>query len=44
MMERMMQSLLSKELLYPAIKDIRDKYPDWLAENREKLPEDEFEK
>jgi len=44
MMERMMQSLLSKDLLYPAIKDIVEKYPEWLADNRGKLPKEEFDK
>ena len=44
MMEKMMKSLLSKDLLYPAIKDLSDKYPEWLAENRSKLTEPEYEK
>jgi len=44
MMEGMMQSLLSKELLYPAMKDIADKFPDWLADNRTKISEEEYNK
>ena len=44
MMETMMQSLLSKELLYPAIKDLADKFPDWLADKRQELSVDEFER
>lgn len=44
MMEGMMQSLLSKELLYPAMKDIADKFPDWLADNRSKISEEEYNK
>jgi len=44
MMEGMMQSLLSKELLYPAMKDIADKFPDWLADNRSKITEEEYNK
>ena len=44
MMEGMMQSLLSKELLYPAMKDIADKFPDWLADNRNKVTDEEFVK
>ena len=44
MMEGMMQSLLSKELLYPAMKDIAEKFPDWLADNRTKLSEEDFNK
>ena len=43
-METMMQSLLSKDLLYPAISELKDKYPDWLADNREKLSKEDFEK
>lgn len=44
MMQGMMQNLLSKELLYPALRDIVDKYPDWLAEKRSSLPEEEYER
>ena len=42
MMEGMMQSLLSKELLYTPMKDIADKFPDWLADNRNRGSEEEF--
>ena len=44
MMEGMMQSLLSKELLYTPMKDIADKFPDWLADNRYKVSDQEFVK
>ncbi|XP_046447097.1 peroxisomal biogenesis factor 19-like [Daphnia pulex] len=43
-MQGMLQSLLSKELLYPSIKEIVSKYPDWLADNRPKLEPAQFEK
>ncbi|KAJ4443310.1 peroxisomal biogenesis factor 19 [Periplaneta americana] len=43
-MQQMMQSLLSKDILYPALKDIVDKYPTWLEENRSKLEPSEFER
>lgn len=43
-MQQMMQSLLSKDILYPALKDIVDKYPAWLEENRPKLEPSEFER
>lgn len=43
-MQQMMQSLLSKEILYPALKDIVDKYPTWLEENRSNLEPSEFER
>merc|ERR1719447_721748 len=42
MMEGMMQSLLSKDLLYPAMKELAEKYPDYLADNREKLSEEKY--
>lgn len=38
MMQGVMQNLLSKELLYPALKDLTEKYPKWLVENRDKTP------
>jgi len=44
MMEGMMQSLLSKDLLYPAIKDMNQKFPDWLADNRKSLSEADYQK
>lgn len=44
LMQQMMQSLLSKDILYPALKDIVDKYPAWLEENRSKLEPAEFER
>lgn len=40
-MQGMMQSLLSKDVLYPSLKDILDKFPEWLDQNKTKLtPED----
>jgi len=44
MMEGMMQSLLSKDLLYPAMKDMNAKFPDWLADNRCRLSESDYAK
>ncbi|CAG7834913.1 unnamed protein product [Allacma fusca] len=43
-MTNMMQKLLSKELLQPVLADIVDRYPDWLADNREKLSATDFDK
>ena len=43
-METMMESLLSKDLLYPPLKELRDKYPDWLADNRQTLSASEFQR
>ncbi|NWX09377.1 PEX19 factor, partial [Caloenas nicobarica] len=33
-----MQSLLSKDLLYPSLKEITDKYPEWLQRHGAALP------
>lgn len=43
-MQGMMQSLLSKEVLYPSLKDILDKFPAWLDENKSKLDAAELER
>ncbi|KAM3955074.1 peroxisomal biogenesis factor 19 [Aphomia sociella] len=43
-MQGMMQSLLSKEVLYPSLKDLVEKYPAWLAENKGKIDQAEFER
>ncbi|XP_018428436.1 PREDICTED: peroxisomal biogenesis factor 19 [Nanorana parkeri] len=43
-MQNIMQSLLSKEVLYPSLKEITDKYPEWLQTNRESLPPEEYHK
>ncbi|GLV36650.1 Peroxin 19 [Carabus blaptoides fortunei] len=43
-MQGMMQSLLSKEVLYPSLKDILDKFPGWLDENKSKLDAAELER
>merc|ERR1719188_974900 len=40
----MMQSLLSKDLLYPAIRDLADRFPDWLAEKRADFSPEQFGK
>lgn len=32
-MQGMMKNLLSKELLYPSLKEINDRFPKWLSEN-----------
>ncbi|XP_046975686.1 peroxisomal biogenesis factor 19 [Vanessa cardui] len=43
-MQGMMQSLLSKEVLYPSLKELLDKYPTWLAENKGKVEQSEYER
>ncbi|CAH2327191.1 peroxisomal biogenesis factor 19 [Pelobates cultripes] len=44
LMQNIMQSLLSKEVLYPSLKEITEKYPDWLRTNRETLAADDYRK
>ncbi|XP_026322591.1 peroxisomal biogenesis factor 19 [Hyposmocoma kahamanoa] len=41
-MQGMMQSLLSKEVLYPSLKELVDKYPAWLQENKGKVEPSEY--
>lgn len=43
-MQTMMQSLLSAEVLLPSLKDLTDKYPDWLRENGDKVPKEDKER
>ncbi|XP_022901077.1 peroxisomal biogenesis factor 19 [Onthophagus taurus] len=40
-MQGMMQSLLSKEVLYPSLKDIMEKYPGWLQSNASTLAQED---
>lgn len=43
-MQTMMQSLLSAEVLLPSLKDLTDKYPDWLRDNGDKVPKEDKER
>ena len=40
----MMKQLLSKEFMYEPMKDICDEFPQWLAENKSKLDEKDYQK
>ncbi|TPX30797.1 hypothetical protein SmJEL517_g05722 [Synchytrium microbalum] len=42
MLEGMMESLLSKDVLYEPMKDLAAKYPAWLAENKSNLSEEDY--
>lgn len=42
LMQGMMQNLLSKDVLFPALKDLREKYPGWLEDNKTSLTTEEF--
>ncbi|XP_045210492.2 peroxisomal biogenesis factor 19-like [Mercenaria mercenaria] len=41
MMQNMMKTLLSKDVLYPSLKEISEKYPAWLTENKGKITDKE---
>lgn len=43
-MQSIMQNLLSKEVLYPSLKEITGKYPEWLDSNRQTLPPDQYQR
>ncbi|XP_071441932.1 peroxisomal biogenesis factor 19 [Hetaerina americana] len=43
-LQTMMQSLLSKDVLLPALQDMVEKYPGWLDENKSKLQDTEFQR
>ncbi|ELK38494.1 Peroxisomal biogenesis factor 19 [Myotis davidii] len=43
-LQSIMQNLLSKDVLYPSLKEITEKYPEWLQGHRESLPPEQFEK
>ncbi|KAF4530648.1 hypothetical protein B566_EDAN018724, partial [Ephemera danica] len=42
-MQNMMQSLLSKDILLPALQNIVEKYPGWIEEHRSTLSADKLE-
>lgn len=44
MLMQFMQPLLSKEVLYPSIKDLCDKYPKWLEDHKPVSGKEEFER
>jgi len=44
LVQGMMKQLLSKEVLYEPMKEMRDKYPSWLRDNKEKMQRPEWEK
>uniref|UniRef100_A0A8C4U5U1 Peroxisomal biogenesis factor 19 n=1 Tax=Falco tinnunculus TaxID=100819 RepID=A0A8C4U5U1_FALTI len=43
-MQSIMQSLLSKDVLYPSLKEITEKYPEWLRQHGEALPAEQYER
>ncbi|XP_053971488.1 peroxisomal biogenesis factor 19 [Hylaeus volcanicus] len=43
-MQGMLQHLLSKEILYPSMKELVDKYPEWLEEKKTTISSSELER
>lgn len=43
-MQSIMQNLLSKDILYPSLKEITEKYPEWLAAHRDSLPGEQVQR
>jgi hypothetical protein len=44
LIQGMMKQLLSKDVLYEPMKEMRDKYPQWLQDNKEKLSREDWNK
>ncbi|XP_050436991.1 peroxisomal biogenesis factor 19 [Adelges cooleyi] len=44
MMMQFLQPLFSKDVLYPSIKDLCDKFPQWLEDNKATVEQDEFDR
>ncbi|KAI8876260.1 Pex19 protein [Backusella circina FSU 941] len=43
-LEGMMSQLMSKEMLYEPMKELSEKYPDWLEKNKDKVEKADYEK
>uniref|UniRef100_A0A3Q0RVS3 Peroxisomal biogenesis factor 19 n=1 Tax=Amphilophus citrinellus TaxID=61819 RepID=A0A3Q0RVS3_AMPCI len=43
-MQSIMQNLLSKEVLYPSLKEITTKYPEWLDTNKPSLSTEDYQR
>ncbi|KAK9538524.1 hypothetical protein VZT92_003687 [Zoarces viviparus] len=43
-MQSIMQNLLSKEVLYPSLKEITAKYPEWLEDNKWNLSQEDYQR
>ncbi|KAK2822741.1 hypothetical protein Q5P01_022806 [Channa striata] len=43
-MQSIMQNLLSKEVLYPSLKEITTKYPEWLDSNKPSLSPEDYQR
>lgn len=43
-MQGMMQSLLSKDVLYPSLREFVDKYPGWLSNKKDTLAAEDLQR
>ncbi|KAF9185220.1 Peroxisome chaperone and import receptor [Haplosporangium sp. Z 767] len=41
-LEGMMEQLMSKDILYEPMLDLKQKYPQWLKDNKDKIPAEEY--
>ncbi|KXJ87692.1 Pex19 protein family-domain-containing protein [Microdochium bolleyi] len=44
MLMGMMEQLTNKDILYEPMKELHDKFPDWLEKNRDKTPKEDLER
>lgn len=44
MLMGMMEQLTNKDILYEPMKELNDKFPDWLEKNQDKTPKDDLER
>ncbi|XP_072049748.1 peroxisomal biogenesis factor 19-like [Amphiura filiformis] len=44
MMQSIMQNLLAKEVLYPSLKEVVGKYPEWLTEKKDSIPQSDHDR
>ncbi|XP_064396190.1 peroxisomal biogenesis factor 19-like [Halichondria panicea] len=44
MMQGMMSSLLSKDVLYPSLTELCKQYPDWLSEHKAEISEEDYQR
>ncbi|KAJ2965205.1 hypothetical protein NQ176_g10728 [Zarea fungicola] len=44
MLMGMMEQLTNKEILYEPMKELHDKFPEWLEKNRDKTPADDLQR
>eukprot|EP01119_Soliformovum_irregulare_P019881 TRINITY_DN6384_c0_g1_i1.p1 TRINITY_DN6384_c0_g1~~TRINITY_DN6384_c0_g1_i1.p1 ORF type:complete len:213 (+),score=78.49 TRINITY_DN6384_c0_g1_i1:57-641(+) len=43
-MSDLLEKFVAKDMLYDPMKEMQDKYPEWLKENRGKIPQEEYDR